>query len=227
MEALIANLQNRQQFADDEQASIANDLAQELIVLQSIYGNENVELKSSASVHEPVTFQVQLMCADMKDNDIHIKLQVQLPEGYPICDEAPTMELVNRTVGIYQVDPSVRRDIAGMFGPTGATPWASGEPVLFQGIDTAYEKIRNWLEDKVRSAPPKSFQKLDTPSAVSAAPKPVQRQVNFDSLVHSDIITERKSEFLGHAARITHPDDVRFRSNSIPGSCFSRSHSRI
>ena len=212
MDALIARLQDKHLFVDQEHAYNADDLAQELIALQSIYGENNIELKSTANVHEPITFQVQLECTDIA-GDEHIKLQVQLPKGYPNCDEAPAMELVNRTVGPHHVDEPIRHDITSMFGPSGSMPWARGEPVLFQGIDAAYEKLRNWVDERAHSAPYKPNPVSQAPSAAGAALPPVQRQVDLQSLVHSDPIAERKSEFLGHAARITHPDDVRPQSN--------------
>ena len=80
MNALVARLQDRTSFASDDQADYAEELAQELVALQSIYGNEQVELKSGAKVREPITFQVQLPCEDMGHN-VCIKFQIQLPIG--------------------------------------------------------------------------------------------------------------------------------------------------
>ena len=42
MNALVVRLQDRTSFASDDQADYAEELAQELIALQSIYGSEQV-----------------------------------------------------------------------------------------------------------------------------------------------------------------------------------------
>ena len=72
MNALVVRLQDRTSFASDDQADYAEELAQELVALQSIYGSEQVELKSGPKLGEPITFQVQLPCEDM-GHDICIK----------------------------------------------------------------------------------------------------------------------------------------------------------
>ena len=208
MNALVVRLQDRTSFASDDQADYAEELAQELVALQSIYGSEQVELKSGPKLGEPITFQVQLPCEDM-GHDICIKFQIQLPKGYPNCHEAPQIELVNRFLPPFHTDESVCHAVQDTFSPHGAAPWTQGEPVLFQGIDTAYELVLDWWKTKRRTIPPQQ-------SPLPHAPKPTvtksppQRQINLDTLVRSDLISERKSEFLGHAAHITHPDDVRY-----------------
>lgn len=208
MNALVARLQDRTSFASDDQADYADELAQELVALQSIYGNEQVELKSGAKVREPITFQVQLPCEDMGHN-VCIKFQIQLPIGYPNCHEPPQIELVNRFLQPFHTDESVRHAVQNTFSPHGAAPWTQGEPVLFQGIDTAYELVLNWWKTKRRTIPPQQSPLLQAPKP-TATMSPSRRQINLDTLVQSDLISERKSEFLGHAAHITHPDDVRY-----------------
>mgnify|MGYP002759318053 FL=1 len=60
MNALIEALQDTQRFPSEKQANNADELAHELIALQSIYGMEEVELKSGANVDEPTLFVVRL-----------------------------------------------------------------------------------------------------------------------------------------------------------------------
>lgn len=207
MNALIEALQDTQRFPSEKQANNADELAHELIALQSIYGMEEVELKSGANVDEPTLFVVRLPW--QKSGDIHVKLQVRLPKGYPNCDEAPTLELVNRTLGSFQIDDAIRDQLSHTFSPEGSAPWVKGEPVLFQGIDSASESLQDWWDERSKSvsheddeAPRDAHQKPQTASS---------RQADLRSLVHSDTILERKSEFLGHAARISHPDEVSER----------------
>ena len=207
MNALIDALQDTERFPSEKQANNANELAHELIALQSIYGTEEVELKSGANVDEPTLFVVRLPCE--KSGDFHVKLQVRLPKGYPNCDEAPALELVNRTLGSFQIDDAIRDKLSHTFSPEGSAPWVKGEPVLFQGIDSASESLQDWWDERSKSvsheddeAPRDAHQKPQTASS---------RQADLRSLVHSDTILERKSEFLGHAARISHPDEVSER----------------
>lgn len=208
MNALIEALQDTQRFPSEKQANNADELAHELIALQSIYGMEEVELKSGANVDEPTLFVVRLPW-QKSGGDIHVKLQVRLPKGYPNCDEAPTLELVNRTLGSFQIDDAIRDKLSHTFSPEGSAPWVKGEPVLFQGIDSASESLQDWWDERSKSvsheddeAPRDAHQKPQTASS---------RQADLRSLVHSDTILERKSEFLGHAARISHPDEVSER----------------
>lgn len=205
MNALVARLQDRTSLVGEEQGGYAEALAQELIALESIYGSDHIELKSGINLHEPITFQAQLPCEDM-GQDVCIKLQIQLPTGYPNCHEAPLIELVNRFLPPFHTDEAVRLAIQDTFSPHGAAPWIRGEPVLFQGIDAAYETVRSWWETRTRTIPPKQSQHQAPPPA-STIYSP-QRQIDLGSLVQSDLISERKSEFLGHAAHINHPDDV-------------------
>lgn len=207
MNALVARLQDRTSSASEEQAYYAEELAQELVALESIYGSDHLELKSGINLHEPITFQVRLPCEDL-GQDVCIKLQIQLPMKYPNCHEAPHIEIVNRLLPPFHIDDTVRLAIQETFSPHGAAPWNLGEPVLFQGIDAAYETIRNWWETRIRIIPTKqSQQHAPSPDTITS---PTQRQIDLDSLVQGELISERKSEFLGHAARITHPDDVRY-----------------
>ena len=81
---------------------------------------------------------------DLAQELIAIKFQIQLPKGYPNCHEAPQIELVNRFLPPFHTDESVRHAVQDTFSPHGAAPWTQGEPVLFQGIDTAYELVLDW-----------------------------------------------------------------------------------
>lgn len=202
MDTLIERLQNRSLWDTDEEANSAEDFSQELIALQSIYEPENVDLVYGSLSGQPVILQVKMPLLDSSHDSI--KLQVELPANYPNTDTAPKMQLVNRTINGRSVDQHIRSEIDRTFTSSGSVPWSRNVPVLFQGLDCAYETVQNWLLVQHEAAETNPNHQ-DSSSACASVSYP---KLDFRNMALSDIIVERKSEFLGHAIRISSPDEV-------------------
>ncbi|KAJ9480238.1 Protein IMPACT-like protein [Pseudozyma hubeiensis] len=97
--------------------------------------------------------------------------------------------------------------------------WSSGEVVLFEGIEWVKEKVTDWWNEKeaerVKAAPSvpasdDSAQSASTNITTFSDPTPAaQRPSPFAGTLHqTQPIIERKSEFIGYAARLTSPDQV-------------------
>lgn len=223
MNTLIAQLQRRGDRNGDE-------LAQELTALESIYGNELqfVAGTTASATSADVELRLQLTTV-LPDSDISLRLLIILPNGYP--DIPPHLELVNRSLGTIGVDDAASQFVSCLYSTNSDVPWVKGEPVLFEGISAACDYLRSWYDEKSQFASTQSATACaaDTPKVPSTSPNALpslteQHSVDLRSLVHSDPIIERKSEFIGHAARLRHPDDVRFASRkptNIRYRCFS------
>ena len=204
MDTLIERLQNRSYWDTDENANSAEEFSQELIALQSIYEPENVDLVYGSQPGQHVVLQVTMPLPDGHNDSI--KLQVELPENYPNSDDAPKMQLVNRSIIGHTIDEDIRSNIDQTFTSSGSVPWSRNTPVLFQGLDCAYESIQKWLSTRPETTDNSTNQPdvMHTNTATSFSPKR-----DYNDLAHSDVIMERKSEFLGHAIRISSPEEVR------------------
>ncbi|KAK0551564.1 hypothetical protein OC846_001598 [Tilletia horrida] len=109
--------------------------------------------------------------------------------------------------------------------------WQPGEPVLYEGIEYVRELVTDWYSQhsrrdrertnaRDRSAAKKLGEHVeeeeDEPAAAITAPSrplssPASQQVKsaiLQRLVRTEPITERKSAFIAHAARLDHPDEV-------------------
>ena len=73
-----------------------------------------------------------------------------------------------------------------------------------KGLDCAYETVQNWLLVQHEAAETNPNHQ-DSSSACASVSYP---KLDFRNMALSDIIVERKSEFLGHAIRISSPDEV-------------------
>lgn len=203
MDALIERLQDQSHWATEDDANSAEEFSQELIALQSIYEPDNVDLVYGSQAGQPVVLQVKMPLRDGIDD--WIKLQVELPITYPNCDTAPKMQLVNRTIVGRTIEEKVRSEIEQTFSSTGAVPWSPNIPVLFQGLDTAYESIQNWITTQFETNERDDTSQVLASETTSAPRLP---ECDFSDLAQSEVLVERKSEFLGHAIRISSPDQV-------------------
>lgn len=185
-------------------------LADELIALQSIYVDGEIQL--GADVGDMRTFIITTP-VELWDASQSVRIQVTLPKRYPMSDTAPSLRLLNRYIGDYGVPKHVSQDIANI---TSQQEWHAGDLILFEAIDTAHERIKEWsytherpTESQENTAMPDPERKSVpvTESSPAELTTTVARDL-IDGITRGDAIVERKSEFLGHAARISHPDQV-------------------
>ena len=213
--ALVRRLADPANFASSEEADTADTLSQELIALQSIYGEDELQLlhESASDAADEGLVLVLRVSLQSDTDDVTVRLQIFLPTGYPRTRVPPRLQLLNRYVGVLKVPEEVHQYVASVFQPDAANGvvWRENESMLFEGIESVFDYIRTWYEQQCQgrptrepAAPACAADEQDTSPELSHS----AAQVDAASIVRSEPIVERKSEFLGHAARIRHPDDV-------------------
>lgn len=218
--ALIARLADASLYTSEKDADMADRFSQELLAIQSIYGEDELELQESPDDASNQDTRLLLRVSlPMVDVEVVVRILIQLPPGYPDADVAPKFKLLNKYIGRFGADASVQQFVDSVFQPESEceVEWVRGEAMLFEGIETLTEYIRNWYDTKSQDqAPTKEAPSEATPTTIPKEKEPSYdtpasiRSVQIDpsAIVRSESIVERKSEFLGHAIRITHPDQV-------------------
>ncbi|CAD6891674.1 unnamed protein product [Tilletia controversa] len=133
--------------------------------------------------------------------------------------------------------PLTFRNDQGQRGRNEGVPWMVGEPLLYEGIEYVRELVANWYENR-RHLDRKRAMERRLPSvnvqvsgqvhvdsrrqngdrggalaettvfSVPAGLNDKQRSLILKRLVRTEPVTERKSVFIAHAARLDHPDEV-------------------
>ena len=241
-----------------EQKEAAQQVAEELIALQSIFGEDNVQLlqlrrptdaiahsrpQTPASDTETgkswgpevtirlcIAFQIDAEIPDSDEPPL-VRLSATLPPSYPIDEHAPQLQLLNRYIGAHGVDHSLFGCVQRVFMEgAGADDsrqglWQPGNVALFDGIEKVRELVQSWYEERegervarrladdshrpqsITSFDPDDKREDESDSAMDMATGEPERH-KFE-IVSSPPITERKSVFVGHVARIKDPSQVR------------------
>ncbi|WFD44031.1 hypothetical protein MPSI1_002696 [Malassezia psittaci] len=214
----ISSLEQKSSVGQGEDAAAAGMLAEELTAIRSIYGDDKLELMDSSGdalkKGKAFVLNVPLTC---NEQEISLRLRIDLPENYPTTLSNPTLQLLNRYVGNRKVDTTAHDVIASIFSKDTSTGivWEKNTAMLFEGIEYASDYLREWYEQGCK--PDDSPETNPTDAQVDdARPKnPEVSSTKSIPVVCSDRVVERKSEFLGHAAQINHPDDVPIVLSSI------------
>lgn len=224
--AFLAELGDRSRYRTEENADAAEQMGQELFAIQSIYSDEEMELldEDDDTTANGTHLLVRVPIEAGTDN-LMVRLRVDLEQGYPMSKNPPTLTLCNRYLGPYKTDDSVHAFVRNTFhDPSASVRWVRGESVLFEGIDAVVNFVRSWYASKCAStsagpAPGKALTEETTaPTAETTAPAPeppIPVAIDASLIVQSTHLVERKSEFLGHAVRLTHPDQVPLYLDSI------------
>lgn len=213
--ALIERLADSSRYASPSDADVADRLSQELVAIQSIYGEDELQLMQGTNEESTVNGLKLLLrvLIPAKDDEIAVRLQISLPPGYPMSESPPKFQLLNRYLGRIKVSESVQSYVGSVFqsdSPSGII-WQKNESMLFEGIESLSEYLRDWYEarqseQKGNETESATFQSTGSDKDSHTFAKTMQ--VDTTAIVRSEPILERKSEFLGHAIRIRHPDEV-------------------
>ncbi|PWO01059.1 UPF0029-domain-containing protein [Tilletiopsis washingtonensis] len=236
----------------EEQREAAQQLADEVAALQSIYGDDSLHLLSFASSAGPssaastsagpwrpgqrLRFAISTTVepparAGVEDESIPIRLSATLPAHYPASASPPQLQLLSRYVGDESVDHTLFGQVLKAYlhsSPADGVAFTRGEVALFEGTEWVRERIAAWYAARVAertangraSAPAPARQELSQAStSIAQDAQPSQPgTTTFDDdassrqplpkIFSAPALTERKSVFVGHAARITSPDEV-------------------
>lgn len=250
----------------DEQRSAAQQLADELGALQSIYGDDSLHLLSipthgAASEASPSSWQpgsrlrIALSTSveapyssssSEEEAQLPIRISATLPPHYPVSSIAPQLQLLSRYIGDHGVDHLLFGEVLKAFlhsAPTEGVAFTKGDVVLFEAVEWVREKVASWYaercKEREKAAPHKADAvaavneaaprlAADSAASIAAATAPQKGVTSYDTaqedashaeLVSAPALTERKSVFVGHAAKITDPSQV-----SLSFLAFSRAH---
>ncbi|WFD31634.1 hypothetical protein MSPP1_002673 [Malassezia sp. CBS 17886] len=200
--------------------ALREDVSQEIDAIQCIYADGDVQVSREAPAAGSPTADGPLLAAvsvpiQQGEDAIFMRLKIVLDPGYPATDVPPQFVLLNRYIGQHRVDAPVHNFVGQLYtgDSDGAPTWSPHTPVLFEGIEAVLDYVSAWCEQRTAALPATESRQAHAAttsrSAVSAPPTALSPTGDaLATLAHSDAICERKSEFLGHAARIQHPDDV-------------------
>lgn len=218
--ALIARLADANLYTSEKDADMADRFSQELLAIQSIYGEDELELQESPDDASNQDTRLLLRVSlPMSDAKVVVRILIQLPPGYPDADVPPKFKLLNKYIGRFGADASVQQFVAAVFQTESENEveWVRGEAMLFEGIETITEHIRSWYDTRSQDQAPTEEGQSEATAATIPEEKESSRdtiasirsvRIDPSAIVRSESIVERKSEFLGHAVRITHPDQV-------------------
>jgi hypothetical protein len=146
----------------------AQQVADELVALQSIFGNESIALLSSRnsqtsspgastwcpeeSIRLCITVPIDL--AD-DDEALSIRLSATLPSGYPQTSSPPQIQLLSKYVGSHGVDHLLFGQVLRIFYQStdvnDHVVFQQGEVALFDGIERVREKVEVWYSKREAS----------------------------------------------------------------------------
>ncbi|KAL1409756.1 hypothetical protein Q8F55_003753 [Vanrija albida] len=192
-------------------------LADELGALHSIYPGAMRLLEPGPRVR----LEISLPAWEGDDAAPTLRVLVTLREGYP-AQLAPQLQLLGLYLGPYAIDAGLFGDVTRTYIASVGVPFSAGDVCVFdglvyvQGLAGAWYAAREADEaageaaraaDKPAAAPsPSSPSAPASPSAALAALALDTRPL--PPITSSDPITDRKSAFVGHAARIADEADV-------------------
>ncbi|KII95316.1 hypothetical protein PLICRDRAFT_96570 [Plicaturopsis crispa FD-325 SS-3] len=204
-------------------------VADELGVLQSIYGEDAIRLRhpsapTHTSNHEggssgTIRYEANISLSDPHEA-VPIKLLVSLPPSYP-ATSPPQLQLLSRYIGPFGSDANIFGDVLRTYISTNGVEWSPDTVCVFDGLQSVIERCTAWYEDHLSAEaagelvredeyerehpPPKEPVYAQRPEQQFSPPPPMPEGV---VITESEPITDRKSTFVGRACRISHPSQV-------------------
>lgn len=158
--------------------------------------------------------------------------QLQLLDKY-IGDLATDSALFGEVLRTYfELGPDERQGVETSSEESGV-PWTEGMIAIFEGVENVRERVGRWYSRRIeelqtgelirelekeenRKDNPTEGQKKAPGVTEYTSAQHAPRLPDGVEIVTSEPITDRKSVFVGHCARITDPSQVR----CCPGSCY-------
>ncbi|KZV76062.1 UPF0029-domain-containing protein [Peniophora sp. CONT] len=205
------------------------ELADEVAVLQSIYGDEAIQPWTPATEHEHATYsskegvvryEVNLSFSPPHE-DIALRILVSLPSTYPAFSP-PQLQLLSRYIGAFGVDSDLFGSVLKTYISVAGVEFTPDVVCVFDGLANVLERAERWygerlsaqavgelLRDSSRADEPTTSGQqapaLPAPQPESRLPAVLPPGVQ---LIEAEPIVDRKSAFVGRACRITDPAQV-------------------
>ncbi|KAF9006715.1 imprinted and ancient [Cyathus striatus] len=222
--------QEIQQFvAELAQNPDREQVASEIEVLQSIYGEDAVRLwDGNGNGHlEAGTIRYQVILSlSPPHEDISVSILISVPPTYPVSSP-PQLQLLSRYIGAFGADSNLFGSILRTFISVNGVEWATDTVCVFDGLQNVLEKCTTWYQDRLSTEMAgkllREDQKEHTQAAHTTSSAAVSQKLENEIpelefaptelpagvvLYVADPILDRKSAFVGRACRISHPSEV-------------------
>jgi len=158
----VAELAEMENFVSDLMIQPDREqVASEIGVLQSIYGDNAIHLWHGSRVGSPestsdggsktngmdtIRYVVSLNLPSHED--VFIRILVSLPPSYP-AESPPQLQLLSRYIGAFGVDSSLFGSILRTFISTSGVEWPRDTVCVFDGLQSVLERSEAWYDDKL------------------------------------------------------------------------------
>ncbi|KAJ6588336.1 imprinted and ancient [Mycena capillaripes] len=214
----------KQFIADLLQQPDREPLASEIEVLQSIYGDEAIQLwvPSTNQHHDPNTTRyVAVLSLPSPHEDVSIRVLVSLPDNYPAA-APPQLQLLSRYIGAFGADASLFGEVLRTFiSSASGVEWVPDTVCVFDGLQSVLDRCTAWYGDRLSAEAAGALVRADTHPEREVTPPPPRSAHHTDppateipplpegiEIFVAEPITDRKSAFVGRACAISDPSEV-------------------
>ncbi|KAI6024451.1 ribosomal protein S5 domain 2-type protein [Pisolithus marmoratus] len=191
-------------------------VASEMMVLQSIYGDNTIQPWKSPANGKPGNELATTIRYVVSVKSSRILSSLPAHEDVSI---RVLLQLLSRYIGAFGVDSSLFGSILRTFISTSAVQWSPGTVCVFDGLQNVLERCENWYQERLHKDkagedahtdtlpidPPLCEQEEEAlpvdPPGNAVLPEGIQ-------VIAVEPIVDRKSVFVGRACRISHPSQV-------------------
>ncbi|CAK5263725.1 unnamed protein product [Mycena citricolor] len=198
-------------------------VASEIEVLQSIYGDDAVQLWKPTTSTKPdssmTRYEVALSLPSPHD-EISIRILVSLPATYP-AESPPQLQLLSRYVGAFGADATLFGEILRTFiSSARGVEWSPGTVCVFDGLQNVLDRCEAWYGEHLSAEAAGELSRSEAhperPNIVqedphvndSSLPPPVQPLPQGMQMYVAEPIVDRKSSFVGRSFAISDPSQV-------------------
>ncbi|KAF7343414.1 hypothetical protein MVEN_01773900 [Mycena venus] len=196
-------------------------VASEIEVLQSIYGDEAIQLwvPSTNQHYDPSITRYEAVLSLPSHEDVSIR--VLLPESYPAA-APPQLQLLSRYIGAFGADAGLFGEILRTFiSSSSGVDWVPDAVCVFDGLQSVLDRCATWYGDRLSAEAAGAMVRADTHPEREVAPPPPSSVSRMDPVATelppmpegikmfvAEPITDRKSAFVGRACVISDPSEV-------------------
>ncbi|KAJ7130262.1 ribosomal protein S5 domain 2-type protein [Mycena epipterygia] len=225
---LAAGHEDVKQFiADLLQRPDREPVASEIEVLQSIYGDDAIQLwipnpQSASNSHDPtITRYEAVLSLPSPHEDVSIRVLVSLPENYPAA-APPQLQLLSRYIGAFGADAGLFGEVLRTFiSSASGVEWVPDAVCVFDGLQSVLDRCAAWYGDRLSAEAAGAMVRADmhpervaSPPPTQSAPHPGPAEPDIPPMPEgirmfvAEPITDRKSAFVGRACAISDPAEV-------------------
>ncbi|KAJ7856598.1 ribosomal protein S5 domain 2-type protein [Mycena leptocephala] len=193
-------------IADLSQRQDRETVASELEVLQSIYGDDAIQLwvPSASQHHDPnITRYEAVLSLPSPHEDVSIRVLVSIPDNYP-ASAPPQLQLLSRYIGAFGADAGLFGEVLRTFiSSASGVEWVPDAVCVFDGLQNVLDRCAAWYGDRLSAEAAGELVRADTRPERELPPMP-----EGIKMFVAEPITDRKSAFVGRACAISDPSEI-------------------